>query len=121
MSLTDDARLVVESELGPHKFNHIATVSVDSWNAAVRLATAYIEAGKLDGDGCPRCGCELLETLITSRRFACGVVDHGQQQDGGRYVTEATTGCLRNQIANLTARLATVSAELAEHKRRLME
>ena len=111
MSLTDDARLVVDSGLGPHKFNHIATVSVDSWKAAVRLATAYIEAGRVDGGECPRCGAVAAWCTVEAKQWQCGSHSRSGQ----------TERCKDIQIANLTARLATVSAELADHKRRLGE
>lgn len=51
MSLTDDARLVVEAFGPEHERSQVE-------DAAVRIATAYIEAGRVEGNGCPWCGAE---------------------------------------------------------------
>ncbi len=113
MSLTDDARLVVDSELGPHKFNNIATVSADSWKAAVQLARAVLDAVDERECGCKVCG-EPLPYRIRYEGEAAPI-------DTGTCGPEYRLECRSRQIANLTARLATVSADLAEHKRRLLE
>ena len=119
MSLTNDARLVIEAFGPEHERSQVE-------DAAVRLATAYIEASKVDGGGCPFCGAEICETHALGVYYMCGTAKGGYGQSGY---------CRLQQIATLTARWAEeqerrsetvamceqLSAELADHKRRLME
>lgn len=112
MTLTDDARLVVEAFSGQMADGVHYVYSPESIKAAVRLATAYIEAGRVDGGECPRCGAERMwqvsnsENGVTIDRFECGtkrVCDNAP---------EPTAICKDRKIAILTARLATVQEEL---------
>lgn len=119
MSPTDDAKLVVDSELGPQQCRTVVTVPTDVWKAAARLATAYVEAGGVDGGGCPWCGASL--SFDGAGHGDERIYDCGSISDPMRAGKTQTTQCKDRQIATLTARLATMSADLAEHKRRLME
>ncbi len=141
MSLTDDAKLVVEAFSGQMADGVHYVYSPESIKAAVRLATAYIEAGGVEGGECPWCGA----ARHYEERYECGSWVAEPKTCGPWQTIE----CKDRQIANLTARMATVSAErddaaenarieanntnewmkrfasseaeLADHKRRLLE
>ena len=104
MSLTNDARLVIEAFGPEHERSQVE-------DAAVRLATAYIEAGKVEGGGCQFCGAPEASEVSMECGTWWDVFDGWVRSEQ----------CRDSQIARMTARLATVSAELADHKRRLME
>lgn len=102
MSLTDDARLVVDDFAKFVDGLSYYAPNPEAVKASVRLATAYIEAGRVDGGGCLTCG-------------GCGSVDSGGFTPYGSPIDVPCPDCgtedKDRQIAILTARLATVSAE----------
>lgn len=112
MTLTDDAKLVAETIGKMRQAPGPLSVLPDGYDeACLRLAKAYIEAGMIDcEDGCPACGAK----KSSAHGWDCGTV----LQFGGHVLRSWT--CQDRQIARLTAKLATVSADLADHQQRLM-
>lgn len=98
MSLTDDARLVVEIK------NHPDWAELTDWGkASVRLAKAVLDANEAVEGGCPWCGEDTCGSCLRpSGKWARG------------------SDCYNRQIARLTAKLATASSDLADHQQRLM-
>ena len=111
MSLTDNAKLVVESFSGQMADGVHYVYSPEAIKAAVQLARAVMDAVEEREGVCPYCRAVTIYCEPDLTEWKCGSHSRNHQSDE----------CKDRQIAILTARLATVSADLAEHKRRLLE